>query len=160
MLHFRDMECGMIRDKRRAKRSEVSIGLSLRERQGRPMLATLTSLSQFGCQIVGASLKPEQMVWVRLPGLEPQQALSTWANSGEAGLSFFHPLHPAVVRCLSQLDGYRPSEENEDEDEADNGRQPVRQGSRREQILSGQLAATERAHKIPRFPKLWVRAVG
>jgi hypothetical protein len=125
------------------------------------MLATLTSLSPFGCQITGASLKPEQTVWVRLPGLEAQQALSTWAKNGEAGLSFVHPLHPAVASCVSQLDGHSPSDDELlDEEEADSTEQLARQGSRREKILSGQVAAMEKAQKATRAPKLWVRAVG
>jgi hypothetical protein len=124
------------------------------------MAATVSSLSQFGCQVNGVTLQSENPVWVRLPGLEAQQAIATWAQGGVAGLSFLRPLHPAVAACLCELDGVGRSEEKllSDDGQIIDEREP--RGSRREQILSGHASPRGTDRKGSGLPSLWVRPVG
>lgn len=46
--------------------------------------------------------EPGQLVWLRLPYLEPLAATVVWVNGRDAGCSFTVPLHPAVFAITSR----------------------------------------------------------
>lgn len=39
-------------------------------------------------------------IWIRLPGIEPQEARVVWTQGFESGCEFACPLHPAVFDAL------------------------------------------------------------
>jgi hypothetical protein len=58
-------------------------------------------LSTDGCSIETAVfVMADQLVWVRLPGLESWESTVAWVKEGLAGLKFKYALHPAVVASL------------------------------------------------------------
>ncbi|NTZ43841.1 hypothetical protein G7A66_12250 [Altererythrobacter sp. SALINAS58] len=85
-------------EQRRASRFTLDQDINVRAKGSRQMWATLTSLSRFGCRVAGASLsRSDDLVWVRISGLESQAAELRWSEDGEAGLEFRYPLHVAVA---------------------------------------------------------------
>jgi hypothetical protein len=150
----------MIREQRRASREDLSIGLKVRERRGRPMFAILKNFSRYGCHVAGASIDPRQeTAWVSLPGLEAQRASVIWARGGSAGLAFYHPLHPAVANCVCQLDGRSTADSEADEPAPGASDGPVRPTSRRTQILRGHAGTVEGGRSGAGSLKLWMRSV-
>jgi hypothetical protein len=39
-------------------------------------------------------------VWLKLPGLEPQNSKVVWVEDDKAGFEFANPLHPATLEQL------------------------------------------------------------
>ena len=92
-------------EQRRASRHAVAFDIQARGKGCRHLPATLTSISRFGCRVVGAALsKSDHLVWVRIPGLESQAAELRWSDQGRAGLAFRYPLHAAVADRFRQSD--------------------------------------------------------
>ena len=150
----------MIRDRRRARRQELSVGMRVRERQGRPMSAVLTSVSRYGCRVAGIAINPEhETAWVSLPGLEAQRTSVIWAADEAAGLAFFHPLHPAVADCLCELDGQQTADEEVEEAVQELAIRPLRQESRRNQILGGDPGTNNGTPTVAGALKLRMRSV-
>jgi hypothetical protein len=88
-------------DRRRYLRHIVQVGggLSVNIRPSLPIL--VTDLSAGGCGIeLDVELEQNARVWIKLPGLENLPARVAWTNGRYAGLTFDHPLHPAVVEHL------------------------------------------------------------
>ena len=44
------------------------------------------------------ALEPGANVWLKLPGLEPQNSRVVWAEDGKTGFQFATPLHPRRSR--------------------------------------------------------------
>lgn len=91
-------------NRRRYMRHTVSIGggLSANIRPASPV--TVVNLSCGGCGIeTELLLNPDDRVWLRLSGFEAWPCKVAWAEDGRAGLSFDHPLHPAVVAHIAGL---------------------------------------------------------
>ena len=45
-------------------------------------------------------LEPGNIVWLKLPGLEPQNSRVVWAEDGKTGFQFATPLHPATLEMI------------------------------------------------------------
>ena len=43
-------------------------------------------------------------VWLKLPGLEPQNSRVVWAEDGKAGFQFATPLHPATLEMVVETE--------------------------------------------------------
>ena len=92
------LERGVAFDRRRYVRHAVAIGggLSANIRPATPIV--VVDLSAGGCGIeIGIHVDVDTLVWLKLPGLESWPCRVAWSRDGRAGLTFDHPLHPAVV---------------------------------------------------------------
>jgi len=92
------IERGMAYDRRRYARHQVQIGAGLYENVRPTVAITVVDLSTGGCGIeTTTDLGVDTRVWLKLPGLESWPCRVVWTQGNRAGLSFDHPLHPAVV---------------------------------------------------------------
>lgn len=92
------IERGMAFDRRRYERHRVQIGAGLYENVRPTTPITVTDLSTGGCGIeTTLDLNVDARVWLKLPGVESWPCRVAWVQGHRAGLSFDHPLHPAVV---------------------------------------------------------------
>ncbi len=48
-------------------------------------------------------VRPGQLVWLSIPGLQPLEAMVRWSANSEHGCEFVQSLHPAVVAHIRQL---------------------------------------------------------
>lgn len=79
---------------------QIGAGLSANIRPSSPV--AVTDISCGGCGIETESLlNADDKVWLRLAGFEAWPCKVVWAEDGRAGLSFDHPLHPAVVAHIA-----------------------------------------------------------
>ena len=61
----------------------------------------LRDLSPGGARVLAlAPLRVGHAVWLRLPGIEAQEARVVWTRGCESGCEFVRPLHPAVFDAL------------------------------------------------------------
>ncbi|MGN3973816.1 PilZ domain-containing protein [Tsuneonella sp. SYSU-LHT278] len=88
-------------------RVPLELAVSVRERGGHKMPATLLDLSCGGCRIKGAFLSAasDEDIWVRIPGLESLPTRMRWAHEGTSGLMFDRRLYPAVFQRMVSLHG-------------------------------------------------------
>lgn len=85
-------------ERRRARRSPVSLDGSVRERSRSALPARIADLSAHGCRIESLTLAlAGNQLWVRLPGLESVIGTVAWSDFTSAGIKFNQPLHPAVA---------------------------------------------------------------
>jgi len=92
------------RERRNGGRFALQLPGGLRRSGDRQKPVTLAGLSAEGCTVKDViNLRVGERVWVRLPGLEAQQAQIRWTTLGKAGLSFDRPLHGAVVERIRGL---------------------------------------------------------
>jgi hypothetical protein len=78
---------------------QLPAGLRRAGDKGKP--AVLADISTDGCKIEEVlNLRTGERVWVRLPGLEGQQAQIRWSRLDTAGILFDRPLHMAVVENI------------------------------------------------------------
>ena len=94
-------------EQREDVRAPLEAAISVRERGGHKLPATLLDLSCGGCRIKGAFLTrgTDEDVWVRIPGLESLPTRVRWAADGTSGLQFDRKLHPAVFQRLAGVLG-------------------------------------------------------
>jgi hypothetical protein len=90
-------------DGRTAERRIVNLAARLREPGATITDAEVLDLSTDGfmalCELV---LEPGTTVWLKLPGLEPQNSRVVWAEAGKTGFQFATPLHHATLELLVQ----------------------------------------------------------
>ena len=97
------IERGMAFDRRRYARRQVQIGAGLYENVRPTVPITVTDLSTGGCGVeTSVELASDARVWLKLPGLESWPCRVAWSQGRRAGLSFDHPLHPAVVERFTR----------------------------------------------------------
>lgn len=85
-------------EQRRARRSEVALDCSVRERSRSALPGTVADLSPLGCRIESPTMALTGIqLWVRLPGLESMIGTVIWSDGHKAGVRFDQPLHPAVA---------------------------------------------------------------
>ena len=88
-------------DGRSAERRIVNLAARLREPGARIVDADVRDLSTDGYMAVTALvLEVGANVWLKLPGLEPQNSRVVWVEDGKAGFQFAAPLHPATLEML------------------------------------------------------------
>lgn len=97
-----------VRDGRSAERRIVNLAARLREPGATIVDAEVLNLSTDGFMAV-TDLKVDVggNVWLKLPGLEPQNSRVAWAEDGRIGCEFATPLHPATIELLVQT-GRKP----------------------------------------------------
>jgi hypothetical protein len=88
---------------RSAERRIVNLAARLREPGARVVDAEVLDLSTDGYSAVtDLVLDSGTTVWLKLPGLEPQNSRVVWAEDGKAGFQFATPLHPLTLELLVQ----------------------------------------------------------
>jgi PilZ domain-containing protein len=88
-------------DGRTAERRIVNLAARLREPGATIVDAEVLDLSTDGYMAVTAlALETGTTVWLKLPGLEPQNSRVVWAEDGKAGFQFAAPLHQATIDML------------------------------------------------------------
>jgi hypothetical protein len=94
---------------RTAERRIVNLAARLREPGASIFDAEVLNLSTDGYMaIVPVTLEPGTSVWLRLPGLEPQNSRVVWFEDGKAGFQFINPVHPATIELLVQTNRKAP----------------------------------------------------
>lgn len=92
-----------VADGRTAERRIVNLAARLREPGARIADAEVLDLSTDGFMAVSELvLEPGTTVWLKLPGLEPQNSRVVWAEGGKTGFQFATPLHAATIDLLVQ----------------------------------------------------------
>lgn len=83
---------------RKAERRIVNLAARLRDRGATIHDVEILNLSTDGFLAHGAfALEPGASVWLKLPGMEPQNSRVAWSEDGKAGFEFATPLHPATL---------------------------------------------------------------
>jgi PilZ domain len=94
---------------RQAERRIVNLAARLREPGARIIEAEVLNLSTDGFMVeTDQKLEPGVSVWLKLPGLEPQNSRCAWAEDGKAGFQFTTPLHSATVEMLVETNRKPP----------------------------------------------------
>ena len=94
---------------RRAERRIVNLAARLREPGATIVDAEIVNLSTDGFMAeTDLKLEPGANVWLKLPGLEPQNSCCAWAEEGKAGFQFATPLHPLTVEMLAEVNRKAP----------------------------------------------------
>ena len=88
-------------DGRSAERRIVNLAARLREPGARIVDADVLNLSTDGFMAVAEiALEVGANVWLKLPGLEPQNSRVVWTEDGKTGFQFATPLHPATLELV------------------------------------------------------------
>ena len=88
-------------DGRSAERRIVNLAARLREPGARIVDAEVMDLSTDGYMAVtDLELEAGASVWLKLPGLEPQNSRVVWTEDGKTGFQFATPLHPATLELV------------------------------------------------------------
>ncbi|MFS0735808.1 PilZ domain-containing protein [Sphingomonas sp. 1P06PA] len=83
---------------RRARRLSVKLDAALRQQGASGAPVQLIDLSTDGFQTeTFEKVRIGTQVWLRLPGIEPQQARVCWVRGARIGCAFLTPLHAAVL---------------------------------------------------------------
>ncbi|WP_394999616.1 PilZ domain-containing protein [Sphingomonas sp.] len=91
---------------RRAEREPFGAEIELRRTRGMKYHVTVRDCSPEGCCInLVDRVGLDEVIWVKLPGLESLEAYVCWTKGFVAGLEFAKPLHPAVFQMLLQRNG-------------------------------------------------------
>ncbi len=86
---------------RTAERRVVNLAARLRERGASVADVEVLNLSTNGFMAQGEmGLEPGSWMWLKLPGLEPQNSRVVWVEGDKAGFEFAAPLHPATIELL------------------------------------------------------------
>jgi len=94
---------------RQAERRIVNLAARLREPGATIVDAEVVNLSTDGFMAESElKLEPGANVWLKLPGLEPQNSCCAWVEDGKAGFQFATPLHPLTVEMLAEANRKPP----------------------------------------------------
>jgi len=86
---------------RSSERRIVNLAARLREPGATIVDAEVRDLSTDGFMAeTHLVLEPGATVWLKLPGLEPQNSRVAWADDGRIGCQFSTPLHPLTLEML------------------------------------------------------------
>lgn len=94
---------------RSAERRIVNLAARLREPGAKIVDAEVMNLSTDGFMAETAlPLEPGNIVWLKVPGMEPQNSRVVWAEDGKTGFQFTTPLHPATLEMIVAMDRKTP----------------------------------------------------
>ena len=94
---------------RQADRRVVNLAARLRDPGATVGDAEVVNLSTDGFMAeTDLALEPGMNVWLKLPGLEPQNSRCVWVEGGKAGFQFATPLHAATVEMLAEANRKPP----------------------------------------------------
>lgn len=86
---------------RKAERRVVNLAARLRDPGASVADIEVQNLSTDGFMAHSeGALEVGATVWLKLPGLEPQNCEVIWVEDGKAGFQFASPLHPATLELL------------------------------------------------------------
>lgn len=86
---------------RSAERRIVNLAARLREPGATIIEAEIMNLSTDGYMAaIEQLLEVGASVWLKLPGLEPQNSRVIWAEDGKTGFQFASPLHAATLELI------------------------------------------------------------
>jgi len=86
---------------RKSERRIVNLAARLREPGASVADIDVLNLSVDGFMAAGdIAVEKGHVVWLKLPGLEPQNSTVVWVEDGKAGFEFSTPLHPATLELL------------------------------------------------------------
>jgi hypothetical protein len=86
---------------RGAERRIVNLAARLRDPGATIAEAEVLNLSTDGFMAeTDLALETGATVWLKLPGLEPQNSRVVWAETGRAGFQFATALHPATLELM------------------------------------------------------------
>ena len=86
---------------RKAERRIVNLAAHLREPGATVADIEVINLSTDGFMAEGkVGVETGATVWLKLPGLEPQNSRVVWVEDDKAGFEFVNPLHPATVELV------------------------------------------------------------
>ncbi|GAC1573835.1 MAG: hypothetical protein NVS3B5_03720 [Sphingomicrobium sp.] len=75
--------------------------VSIRRAAEKYRVAQLRDLSSHGCSVeLAARVNLDEIVWIKLPGIEARQGFVCWVREYTCGIDFDTPLHPAVMDML------------------------------------------------------------
>jgi hypothetical protein len=84
-------------NKRRAERERLAAAVSFRKPKEMSYEVNLENMSPHGCCIgLRERVRPGQLLWITVPGIEPMQSWVRWHGEWQAGLEFERPMHIAV----------------------------------------------------------------
>src|SRR5690349_19948251 len=87
---------------RSAERRIVNLAARLREHCAKVAAAEIQDLSVRGFSaLIDIEPEPGSSVWLKLPGLEPQNSRVVWYKEGKGGFEFATPLHAATLDQLA-----------------------------------------------------------
>ena len=90
-----------VADGRTAERRVVNLAARLRDPGASVIDADVQDLSVKGFMARSdMEFEPGSVVWLKLPGLEPQSSRVIWSENGKTGFEFANPLHPATLELL------------------------------------------------------------
>lgn len=88
-------------DGRSVERRVVNLAARLREPGATIVDVEVRDLSTDGFMAeTHLKLEPGASIWLKLPGLEPQNSRVAWAEEGKIGCQFSTPLHPLTLEML------------------------------------------------------------
>lgn len=92
-------------ERRKNERMVAGYNAEVRYRSGNKMQLPVLDISLGGCMVDARawSVKPEEGVSIRLPGLNYQPARVVWIEDGRAGIVFEELLYEPTLEHLSRL---------------------------------------------------------
>lgn len=88
-------------DGRSAERRVVNLAARLREPGAKIIEVEVRDLSTNGFMAeTDVAFDPGTIVWLKLPGLEPQNSKVIWAEEGKVGFQFTSPVHAATIELV------------------------------------------------------------
>ena len=88
-------------DGRKAERRVVNLAARLRDPGASVAEIEVLNLSTDGFMAhAETALEVGATVWLKPPGLEPQNSQVVWVEDGKAGFQFSSPLHPATLELV------------------------------------------------------------
>ncbi len=86
---------------RKSARASLPAELELRQSGHKKYQITVRDCSPQGCCLnLVDRLSLDEVVWIKLPGLDSLEAYVCWTKDFVAGVEFTKPLHPAVFDML------------------------------------------------------------
>ena len=88
---------------RRSIRVALDARVSIRRSAEQYRVTELRDLSSHGCSVeLVASVNLDEIVWIKLPGMEARQGLVCWVKDYTCGIEFDAPLHSSVMDMLAK----------------------------------------------------------
>ena len=91
------------KDPRRAKRVALRADIDLRRAGEHRWRVNILDFSPEGCRVeLPVRIKPDDTIWISLPGLETIQGTVCWVKEWEAGVEFVNALYPSVFEMVRE----------------------------------------------------------
>jgi hypothetical protein len=91
------------KDPRRAERVPLRADIEFRRTGEHRWRVNILDFSPAGCRVeLPVRVKPDDTIWISLPGIETIQGTVCWVKEWEAGVEFAGALHPAVFDMVRE----------------------------------------------------------